>query len=360
MSPRPVPIIIPGPTGMGGRFKQTNIDLNLKGLVDLYNSTIGKSKQEQADIEAVRALGPLLGFPGEEPVPEGVTMQMPEGGTVNAPREVQKTPMIDTIAQSEPGRKSIFEALTKLAGEGGKDPKTFSSPAMYQTDADEYRWGYFNDKGSIIRDLRKATDKEIKSETSTELDKPLSASDVQKLVDPKTGEKPALGITMRQAIAKGLLPLTAAQETQKISADSTNEVLDKTESLVKKAGLSKNAYTRITNVPRLYGALYSQSDANVVQLVSYVNGTLAPIIRALGEKGTLAEGDVERAMALMPSLRDTEEIALQKIKNIREVIGNIKIKTTGIDSGEKAAEGQVEGLSPRAQEYLNRLRKRGR
>lgn len=153
MSPRPVPIIIPGPTGMGGRFKQSEVTLDIKGLVDLYNSTIGKGKREQADIEAVRALGPLLGFPGEEPVPEGVTMQMPEGGIVNAPREVPKTPIIESVAQSESGRKFIFDALTKLSSSNA-DPKEYTqTTTLVGPDGKPHRYGYNPKTNNYDRDM---------------------------------------------------------------------------------------------------------------------------------------------------------------------------------------------------------------
>ena len=49
-------------------------------------------------------------------------------------------------------------------------------------------------------------------------------------------------------------------------------------------------------------------------------GKLSTLIRALGEKGTLAEGDVQRAQAAMPKLWYTRENAERSIKEIEDII----------------------------------------
>jgi hypothetical protein len=70
-------------------------------------------------------------------------------------------------------------------------------------------------------------------------------------------------------------------------------------------------------------------DPDVTALRSKV-GTLALLIRALGEKGTLAEGDVARAIALIPSVTDTKQEKDNKIRDLRQILQSAKeVKTKG-------------------------------
>lgn len=66
----------------------------------------------------------------------------------------------------------------------------------------------------------------------------------------------------------------------------------------------------ITNILNgLTGGNYNYQAANYNE---QAKGSLSLIIRALGESGALAEGDVERAMGLIPQITDSEEKAYDK------------------------------------------------
>ena len=66
----------------------------------------------------------------------------------------------------------------------------------------------------------------------------------------------------------------------------------------------------ITNVLNsLTGGNYNYQAANYNE---QAKGSLSMIIKALGESGALAEGDVERAMGLIPQITDSEEKAYDK------------------------------------------------
>ena len=67
-----------------------------------------------------------------------------------------------------------------------------------------------------------------------------------------------------------------------------------------------------------------QSNPDLNAYEAFGQGTLAPLIRAIGEKGALAEGDIQRGINLIPKtgnklgdLPDTSVVARQKMKQLR-------------------------------------------
>lgn len=176
LMPRPQPIIIPGQGGMGMNLQQHQSEINLSALLKLYEATIGKRRREQQDIAAGEAIANVL-QPGIPAQPGGEAFEQPAGpGTppgfgVNLPdRPAQPSPLA-ALAQSGLGRKTLAASLTKVLGEGGAGAEAFSTPRMYQTDAGEYRWGFFSKtaRPQMVQDIRKATEKEIKGTLRVEL-----------------------------------------------------------------------------------------------------------------------------------------------------------------------------------------------
>ena len=58
-------------------------------------------------------------------------------------------------------------------------------------------------------------------------------------------------------------------------------------------------------------------------------GELGLLIRGLGEKGVLTEGDVQRAISLMPSIFDSKSLAEKKIASLRALMSGIKKRKLG-------------------------------
>jgi hypothetical protein len=114
---------------------------------------------------------------------------------------------------------------------------------------------------------------------------------------------------------------------------------------------------RVVGGVQVKGQLSGQTNQDAVQFNSLAEGTLAPIIRALGEKGTLAEGDVKRARQLIPTLGagltglpDTPETARNKLKQLRDLMLDIETRAAGSKAG-----GSGAGITPEmAREELRR------
>lgn len=74
-------------------------------------------------------------------------------------------------------------------------------------------------------------------------------------------------------------------------------------------------FTNILN--KLTGGNYNYQAANYNE---QSRGSLAMIIKALGDSGALAEGDVERAMGLIPQITDSPEKAYDKYANLMSML----------------------------------------
>lgn len=74
-------------------------------------------------------------------------------------------------------------------------------------------------------------------------------------------------------------------------------------------------FTNILN--SLTGGNYNYQAANYNE---QARGSLSMIIKALGESGALAEGDVERAMGLIPQITDSEQKAYDKYQKLMSML----------------------------------------
>lgn len=80
-------------------------------------------------------------------------------------------------------------------------------------------------------------------------------------------------------------------------------------------GPISGTFTNILN--GLTGGNYNYQAANYNE---QSRGSLAMIIKALGDSGALAEGDVERAMGLIPQITDSEQKAYDKYQNLMSML----------------------------------------
>jgi hypothetical protein len=56
---------------------------------------------------------------------------------------------------------------------------------------------------------------------------------------------------------------------------------------------------------------------------SFVDGTVAPLVRSLGEKGNLSDTDIERAIKLIPKYPVTQEEAEKRFKALDDLMGKV-------------------------------------
>ena len=154
----------------------------------------------------------------------------------------------------------------------------------------------------------------------------LKINDLKSLVHPQTGEHPPLGMTMEEAIKQGYKATTAAEQAVVISAKGAEATLSRLEELTNKVftGEEEGLSGRGKLKAKFTKERLTQSNNDLALLESFKMGTLAPLIRAVGEKGNLANEDIQRALKLIPStgegaeLPDTPSVAKGKIKQLKQ------------------------------------------
>lgn len=144
-------------------------------------------------------------------------------------------------------------------------------------------------------------------------------------VNPDTLATPPVGTTPKEAAAQGFKRLSTGQKDAIMSMGAVDKILGdvgdimtkifpKTESLMGRVGGATK---------RKVGAI-TQTSTEAAKFEGLIKGTLAPVIRALGEKGALSDGDVKRAINLFPLLTDDADVAWGKLEQIKSLFKQIK------------------------------------
>lgn len=164
-------------------------------------------------------------------------------------------------------------------------------------------------------------------------DIPLSITDLEGLRNPKTGQRPVIGTTPRQAAQEGFVPQSAGQETQRVAIAGTLALLDTMEGLADKVFKANTSIGRFGEVPRAMIAKKLQNDPNVALFESLKEGSLAKFIKGLGDVGAMTESDLERARALVPNfypIPDTRDVAMGKLNQLRKLFQDIEQRSMGV------------------------------
>ena len=148
-------------------------------------------------------------------------------------------------------------------------------------------------------------------------DMPIPEEQVQMYRGPN-GEPMPSGLTPKEAAAQGYRKMTTEEVNNIGARKQFTSVLDQLDTYVAKLFKAEGPLQRALKAPQTAFELYSQSNPELVAYESFSSGTLAPMIRAIGEKGNLSEGDIQRGIKLVPSIYDTKEVANLKLKQLRE------------------------------------------
>lgn len=308
---------------------------------------------------------PIVAAPGSTvliPMPDGTFQEriiserpekpvvVPEGGMVVNPVTGK------TIAEGKP--KADKEKRPITVGEGGTvvDPDT--GKVIYQAPRKPEKPPDFgNDREAVADELYKksyaeldqtqkaAVNKRIKEDkvdiakagaqerAGVVMDQPLPPEDANKLGVP-------YGTTRKEAMG---LPVMTPQQREALAGYDTartiiNDIRQYSERVNTEAG---GLQGRAKQAMKLWGA-WTQSNQDAALLMSKA-GELASVARSLGEKGALANQDVARAAALIPSVLDTQGAAQKKIQDMLAIIEkgeqNFR-KSLGIAAREPVREGK--------------------
>ena len=180
---------------------------------------------------------------------------------------------------------------------------------------------------------------------------PIPADELTLYVHPDTLETARAGMTPKQAETVGMQRLSTSAKQKVDAFKGAQSILTESGIFMDKIFPEKESMAAPGRAMRPLAALI-QSDANKATFRSLVEGTLAPIIRALGEKGALSDADTKRAMSLMPTLSDRASVARMKFKAINNIIEKAQRSVFSPVPGSKSAQKKET-----ADEVLERLKK---
>ena len=151
---------------------------------------------------------------------------------------------------------------------------------------------------------------------------PVSEANMPLWRHEETFRSPDEALSPNELMKRGYRRLNTGQVDR---VDSLNSALTTVDALGDKVG-DVFAGVEDTIPKRALGAAsrkfksVSQMGVDEAAYDSFIAGTLAPMIRGLGEKGALSDSDVKRAINLMPVLTDRPAVARRKVDQIRELI----------------------------------------
>lgn len=154
-------------------------------------------------------------------------------------------------------------------------------------------------------------------------------------VHPKDLSTAQQGMTPEQAKSAGMQRVSTTAKASIDSLKAANVVVTEIKDLMTKVFPQKESFASPQRILRPISAAL-QTDPNASRLFALVNGTLAPIVRSLGEKGNLSDTDVKRAAGLSIKGTDSAAVAWQKTNGMLELLGKIQRSTFSGNGGPSA------------------------
>lgn len=280
---------------------------------DLLRTKLANEAKQQAAVDrqqaAVERLQGLLGPDPNAPIP-----LTPEGQAA-----AQQQQIMGLLAQAAP--EQFTQAILAQALPKPQQPTNLEREFNFLT-------GIGVPRDRALEALQNGTVVNVGGDP----EEPLSVSDLAKVRLPD-GSTPPIGTTPSQARAMGAAVVTTSEIDKANSADNALAILDQIETLaIGPEGVLTDVEPGVLSLGAAALSdtlnLLTQHDPAVSQLQSLSQGAGSTIVRAMGEKGALSDGDVQRALGLLPQvgnlaqlrLPDTRETATAKLKDLREIL----------------------------------------
>jgi hypothetical protein len=233
----------------------------------------------------------------EEAIPGGGTIKVPYRGT----QRVELQPGSSKQTPPAPGQTNLKPVDIALP------------PGATQTDVDKVVDSVSNvgKRGGV---LTKYPESQVE----------IPSADLSLWVNPETLQEAQSGMTPTQAKQAGFKRLSTQAKQSIDSLKSALVVQEQVKGLMAKVFPSKDE--SIISPQRLLRPLSAmmQTDPDATALFNLVNGTLAPTVRSLGEKGNLSDNDMKRAQGLSIKSTDTAQVAWKRIDTLIELISKIQ------------------------------------
>jgi hypothetical protein len=162
-------------------------------------------------------------------------------------------------------------------------------------------------------------------------------------VNPTTLATATQGMTPEQAKTEGFQRVSTAAKANIDALKAATVVVTEIKDLMGKVFPEKESFASPQRILRPIGAAL-QTNPDATRLFALVNGTLAPIVRSLGEKGNLSDNDMKRARDLALKGTDSTKVAREKTIGMLDLLG--KIQRSTFSGGAEPAKPKVEPRKP--------------
>jgi hypothetical protein len=144
------------------------------------------------------------------------------------------------------------------------------------------------------------------------------------------GAIPQTGTTPKEAMEQGFKPVGPTQTSQAISASGALDILGEIRNAMNGVfPKSEPWWMRMVSGPQRWMSGATQTNPDAAKFMKLSKGALGTMIRALGEKGALSDGDVSRAVALLPKLTDKADVAWNAMATIEKILAKGKQRNLG-------------------------------
>lgn len=155
---------------------------------------------------------------------------------------------------------------------------------------------------------------------------PINNDELSLWVHPDTLTSPEPGVTPEQAKSMGMQRISTQAKQNIGSLKAASVVVGEIKTLMNEVFPKNESFASPQRLLRPIGAAL-QSNPQATRLFALVNGTLAPTVRSMGEKGNLSDLDIKRAQKLLVEGTDSAKVAWGKVNGLLELFGKIQQST---------------------------------
>ena len=155
------------------------------------------------------------------------------------------------------------------------------------------------------------------------------------------------GTTRRELVAQNPRPITEADIDAGTQFAAAKAMLAEYRDVSTRLLTATDATSALGQRARLTFGAMVRTDEDAVRLRA-LQATVPLLVRALGEKGTLATQDVKRALDAVPDFGDTQQSAQAKIRQLEQFMGTVEKKIQQLRPGLEGRSGGPSGAAPEA------------
>jgi hypothetical protein len=149
------------------------------------------------------------------------------------------------------------------------------------------------------------------------------------------------GTTRRELLALNPKPITEADIDAGTQFAAAKAMLKEYKDVSERLLTAEDALGLVGQKARLAYGYYTGTDEDAVRLRA-LQATVPLLVRALGEKGTLATQDVQRALDAVPAFGDTRQSSRAKIAQLEKFIATVEKSIRELRPGLERQRGSLD------------------